>query len=81
MHARDSFVDSLTNDEAKRYIMRLWLHDDEEGWKSAPALERQADRYGAQPAKQSLMTGAEWDELPRGWRIHQMGVSAKDDHA
>jgi hypothetical protein len=81
MHARDSFVDSLTNDEAKRHIMRLWLHDDEKGWKSAPALERRADRYGAQPVKQSLMTGAEWDELPRGWRIHQMGVSAKDDHA
>jgi Taurine catabolism dioxygenase TauD, TfdA family len=81
MHARDMFVDSVTDQQKKRYIMRLWLHDDHKGWESASALKRNLDQnFDLPPEKQGLMTGNEWDKLPRSWRVKDMGVSGNDCH-
>ena len=78
MHARGSFVNSQTDKDKQRHMMRLWLHDDQEGWASAPGLQRRLDQYelfGQVPDKETLMTAKEWDQVPRGWRVRQAGIS------
>ncbi|ERF72734.1 hypothetical protein EPUS_04787 [Endocarpon pusillum Z07020] len=81
LHARDSWTDSPTDPTRRRYMMRLWLHDDQQGWVSAPALKRNmGDNFDLPPEKQALMTGSEWDKLPRSWRVKSVGVSGNDCH-
>ncbi|KAK3347092.1 hypothetical protein B0T25DRAFT_485296 [Lasiosphaeria hispida] len=81
LHARSGFVDSSSDIWRQRYVMRLWLHDSQKGWESAPALQRKLDTiFDLDPYHQGLYTGEEWKSLPRGMRIKEMGVTSSPDH-
>lgn len=81
LHARSAFVDSPTDVWKQRYIMRLWLHDLHKGWKSAEILQRKLDEtFDLGPEHQGLYTGNEWNSLPRGMRVKEMGVTGNDCH-
>ena len=41
MHSRNSFED---NDQAKRYVLRLWLSNSEKGWEVPQGLQLAWDR-------------------------------------
>ena len=81
MHARDAWLDSTHDSDKQRFVMRLWLHDDNKGWRSAPGLKRRMDsNFDLPPEKQGLRTFHEWQSLPRSHRVKAMGVSAHDCH-
>jgi len=81
LHAREGCVGSETDPTKRRYMMRLWLHDTEKGWVSAAGLKRDmSDNFDLPPERQALMTGSEWDNLPRSWRVKSFGVSSTTSH-
>lgn len=81
MHARGSWQDSREDPQKQRYMMRLWLHDESKGWKSATALQRKLDtNFDLPPEKQGLRTFTEWQKLPRSHRVKTMGTSERDCH-
>lgn len=81
LHARDTWTDSATDPLQRRYLMRLWLHDEGKGWASAAGLKRDLGvDFDLGPEEQALMTGREWDGVPRGWRVKRMGVASVDNH-
>ncbi|KPM41014.1 hypothetical protein AK830_g5515 [Neonectria ditissima] len=81
LHARATWTDSMGDVWKQRYVMRLWLHDSKKGWKSAVGLKRKLDEnFDLGPEAQGLLTGTEWNALPRAMRVKEMGVSANDCH-
>jgi hypothetical protein len=81
LHARSSFVDSPEDVFKQRYLMRLWLHDTQQGWNSAPALQRNlSETFDLDPPHQGLYTGEEWNAIPRAMRVKQIGVAGNDCH-
>ncbi|KAI9150894.1 Taurine hydroxylase-like protein SAT17 [Paramyrothecium foliicola] len=80
LHGRGEWVDSEVEPQQRRYLMRL-IHHDDKGWASAKALQRDmSDKWGVAPQHHNLMTGSEWEQLPRSCRVKQLGVTATDDH-
>ena len=61
--------------------MRLWLDDDQELWASPSFPKRDnAEVFGMPDEKQGLLAGEEWQDLPRGWRVREMGIAAGISH-
>lgn len=80
LHARGGWIDDPNDAQKQRYMMRLILHDDG-GLPFAKALQRdRRERWDLPPEKQALMTGEEWEKLPRDWRVKAMGVTTSFDH-
>jgi len=81
LHARAGFVDSPDDVWNQRYIMRLWLHDTEEGWESAPALQRKLDEtFDLLPGEKAYLTGEEMARVPLGLQTREMGMVADLTH-
>ncbi|KAH7019026.1 hypothetical protein EDB80DRAFT_676035 [Ilyonectria destructans] len=81
LHARAAWADSVHDVWKQRYIMRLWLHDSQKGWKSATALKRElGESFEVAPESQRLLTGTEWCRVPRAMRVKDMGFAGKEEH-